>query len=158
VDIRRLVYALRPPALDDLGLVGALQQATEGYGQAGPRIVLEVSVADGRSLSQLPAAVEVAAYRIAQEALTNIVRHAAARRCTIRLARDIADGMLIVEVSDDGRGIAPDHVAGIGLGSMRERAAELGGTCVISSLAEGGTRVSARLPCRFTSGDEGEAE
>ena len=158
VDIRRLVYALRPPALDDLGLVGALQQATEGYGQAGPRIVLEVSVADGRSLSQLPAAVEVAAYRIAQEALTNVVRHAAASRCAIRLARDIADGMLIVEVSDDGRGIAPDHVAGIGLGSMRERAAELGGACVISSLVEGGTRVSARLPCRFMNGDEGEAE
>jgi signal transduction histidine kinase len=155
-DIRRLVYALRPPALDDLGLIGALRQAAEGYGSAGPEITVETGDADGRDMARLPAAVEVAAYRIALEALTNVVRHAAARGCTIRLHLDARDGMLVVEVTDDGRGIAPGQTAGIGLASMRERAAELGGTCVVEAPPAGGTRVCARLPCRPTAGDERE--
>jgi signal transduction histidine kinase len=93
--------------------------------------------------------VEVAAYRIAQEALTNVVRHAAARSSTVRLA--IEDGALRVEVRDDGVGMPgpqADHTGhvGVGLTSMRERATELGGSLVVGPLPEGGTRVLARLP------------
>ena len=80
-DIRRLVYALRPPALDDLGLIGAIGEPAAQYDQNG----LRVSVHVPEELPPLPAAVEVAAYRIAQEAITNVVRHAAARECTVSL-------------------------------------------------------------------------
>ncbi|MGH2522240.1 MAG: sensor histidine kinase, partial [Anaerolineales bacterium] len=96
-------------------------------------------------LPPLSAAVEVAAYRIALEALTNVVRHAHARRCLVRLC--VAEGkMLQVEVSDDGVGLPADLRAGVGLTSMRERAAELGGACVIERAPDRGTRVVARLP------------
>ncbi|HEX5505103.1 MAG TPA: histidine kinase [Thermomicrobiales bacterium] len=143
-DIRRVVYALRPPALDDLGLAGALRQAAEGYGPGATRIAVEAPAA----LPPLPAAVEVAAYHIAQEALTNVVRHATARACTLRLALDPAADSLTVEVEDDGRGIAPGAPAGVGLASLRERAAELGGACTIEARPAGGTLVRAALPCR----------
>ncbi|MFN8517084.1 MAG: sensor histidine kinase [Chloroflexia bacterium] len=143
-DIRRLVYALRPPALDDLGLAGALRQAADGYGPGPLQIAVEVPEA----LPPLPAAVEVAAYRIATEALTNAVRHAGANRCTIRIALDGVGETLRVEVADDGRGVAPGRQAGIGTASMRERAEELGGTLSIEPAPVGGTRVCAALPCR----------
>jgi signal transduction histidine kinase len=90
----------------------------------------------------LPAAVEVAAYRIAQEALTNVVRHAHARTCTVRL--EMGD-VLSLEITDDGCGLNGTQ-PGVGLSSMRERAEELGGTCVIGPGAHGGTCVLARLP------------
>ncbi|HET8632081.1 MAG TPA: histidine kinase [Thermomicrobiales bacterium] len=150
-DVRRVVYALRPPALDDLGLAGALRQAAEGYGPGATRIAVEAPAA----LPPLPAAVEVAAYHIAQEALTNVVRHAAACACTLRLAYDPTAESLTVEVEDDGRGIAPGRPAGVGLASLRERAAELGGACTIEARSEGGTLVRSVLPCR-PPGAEGE--
>jgi signal transduction histidine kinase len=145
-DIRRLVYGLRPPALDDLGLLGALRETAEQYGAKGP----SVSVEAPESLPQLSAAVEVAAYRIAQEALTNVARHAGASRCVVSLAVE-GTSVLCLEVRDDGRGIPDprDHTAvraGVGLTSMRERATELGGSLVVEPLPEGGTRVRARLP------------
>jgi two-component system NarL family sensor kinase len=90
-----------------------------------------------------PAAVEVAAYRIATEALTNVVRHARARSCEVRLS---LDGGLVVEVSDDGIGVPSDRRPGVGLHSMRERAEELGGECTVGAFGTGGTRVLARLP------------
>jgi signal transduction histidine kinase len=93
--------------------------------------------------------VEVATYRICQEALTNVVRHAAARQCSLRLARTDTDGRdaaLVVEIRDDGRGLAAEQRAGVGLASMRERAAELGGRCLIEPVPAGGTRVLAMLP------------
>jgi len=90
---------------------------------------------------------EVAAYRIVTEALTNVVRHAQAQSCHIRLM--LAD-TLVLEVADDGRGLPPHHHAGVGLLGMRERAAELGGTCTITALPSGGTRMQAQLP--FPSG------
>ena len=90
-----------------------------------------------------PAAVEVAAYRIAQAALANVARHARAQTCSIRLW---LNGALYLEVRDDGRGLPPSPQAGVGLVSMRERAAELGGTCVVDSVPGGGTSVLARLP------------
>jgi signal transduction histidine kinase len=140
-DLRRVVYALRPPALDEIGLVAALGQA----GEAAAEGVLDFEFERPEDLPPLPAAVEVAAYRITQEALTNVVRHARARRCTLRLTMR-RDG-LVVEVSDDGSGLAAGAPAGIGLRSMRERAEELGGRLELVSTADGGTRLVAVLPC-----------
>ena len=144
------MYNLRPPALDELGLVGAIFECAAPYrpwrgapdgedGDGGLRVVVEAP----ERLPPLPAAVEVAAYRIVQEALSNVVRHAQAHTCVIRLAMGDA---LHVEVADDGVGLPAARRVGIGLTSMRERAAELGGTCLVAALPTGGTRVVARLP------------
>ena len=138
-DIRRLVYDLRPPALDQLGLVGALQE--HGVHSAGNNLDVQVRVP--ADLQPLPAAVEVAAYRIVTEALTNVVRHAHARHCTIWLC--LADA-LYVAVDDDGIGLPEGYRPGVGMASMRERAEELGGACRIERRPEGGVRVLARLP------------
>ena len=140
-DIRRLVYDLRPPALDDLGLVAAMHQLAERYGAQGEQ--LRVLVEAPADLAHLPAAVEVALYRITQEALTNVVRHARAKSCVVRLevGEDVA-----LEIVDDGVGIPQERSAGVGLYSMYERASELGGSCVVESAPEGGTRVLVRLP------------
>jgi two-component system NarL family sensor kinase len=94
----------------------------------------------------LPAAVEVAAYRTVQEALTNVARHAHATSCRVRISVDRARSALELEVTDDGVGMAEGRRAGVGLSSMRERAEELGGTCDVDSNPHGGTRVLARLP------------
>jgi signal transduction histidine kinase len=141
-DVRRLVYALRPPALDALGLIGALRTQATHQDHGGPRITIDGS----EYLPPLPAAVEVAAYRIALEALSNVVRRAGARNCAVRLALDEVAGTLCLEVTDDGRGIGEDRGTGVGLSSMRERAAELGGTLAIEAVPAGGTCVRARLP------------
>jgi signal transduction histidine kinase len=139
-EIRRLVDDLRPPALDELGLVTALREQAAQYNQLGALLV-EVDAPD--SLPSLPAAVEVAAYRIAVEGLRNAARHAEARHCAIRLRLD--DG-LTVEIVDDGKGVPAQARPGVGIGSMRERAAELGGTCVVEAAPQGGLRVFAHLP------------
>jgi len=146
VDVRRSVHALRPPALDELGLVPALRETAAQYGQGGLRISVEAL----EDLPSLPAAVEVAAYHIdyiAQEAMTNAVRHAEAKACVVRLDLDDEAGLLRLEVEDDGCGTGPGRGTGVGLSSMRERAEELGGTCVIGPVATGGTRVRVKLPC-----------
>jgi signal transduction histidine kinase len=137
-DIRRLVEALRPPALDELGLLGAVR--ARAVTLAGD-ITFEVSRQD--SLGPLPAAVETAAYRIAVEAMTNAVRHSGGAHCAVSIAID--DGALQVIVRDDGHGLAPERNSGVGLRSMQERAAEVGGTLSVES-AVNGTIVSARLP------------
>ncbi|MBI5824525.1 MAG: sensor histidine kinase [Chloroflexi bacterium] len=138
-EIRRLVYGLRPPALDQLGLLSAIREQAAQYQMNG----LQVTVSAPDSLPTLPAAVEVAAYRIIQEALTNVARHAHAKTCTVTLA--INQDFEIV-VSDDGIGFPPSQRAGVGLSSMRERAEEIGGTCVVESATNNGTRVIAKLP------------
>ena len=149
-DIRRLVYDLRPPALDQLGLVSAIQEYAMGLSAGG----LQVTIEGPSQLPALPAAVEVAAYRIVLEALTNTVRHAQARIGQVRIGLESAPFSLLLEISDDGVGL-PAHVqAGVGLTSMRERAAELGGSCTIAPAVGGGTRVSVRLPCGQARGDE----
>jgi signal transduction histidine kinase len=140
LDIRRLVHDLRPPALDDLGLRCALDEEVQGYRERG----LEVSFESPESVPDLPAAVEVAAYRIAQEALTNVVRHADAHTCLVRLT--IRADSLTIEVTDNGRGLPASRRSGVGLQSMRERAEELGGHCFIESPSGGGCRVWAILP------------
>jgi len=143
-DIRRLVYELRPPALDELGLLGAIRESAAQYAPAAGRGgQLTVRVEAPERLPPLPAAVEVAAYRIVQESLANIVRHADARSCRVELAVDSALHLTIV---DDGVGLPTTRRAGVGLMSMRERAAELGGTCVIESAPAAGTCVRAELP------------
>lgn len=138
-DVRRLVYDLRPPTLDQLGLAGALREQAAQISSGG----LEVQVRLPTDLQPLPAAVEVAAYRIATEALTNVVLHAHARHCTVWLCLDDA---LYVAVDDDGSGLPAGYRPGVGLASMCERAEELGGACRIEPRPEGGTRVIARLP------------
>jgi signal transduction histidine kinase len=139
-DIRRLVYDLRPPALDELGLVSALREQATQFSQLDG---LQVSIEMPDRLPPLSAATEVALYRIVLEALTNIARHAQAHMCCIRL--DIADA-LSLEVRDDGVGLPSNHQTGVGIASMRERAAELGGTCLIESGVTGGTHVLVHLP------------
>jgi two-component system NarL family sensor kinase len=140
-DIRRLVFDLRPPALDELGLVGAIQEYTR-------RIVsqdgLQIRLNSPKDLRPLPAAVEVAAYRISLEALANFVRHSQGTNCQVSISK--TKDHLQVEISDDGLGLPQDVQPGVGLNSMRERAAELGGTCLIEALSQGGTRVLASLP------------
>lgn len=138
--IRELVYAMRPPALDELGLAGALTQAAASMRGRSGDLLGTVVRADG--VDQLPAAVEVAAYRIAVEALTNVARHTDSREATVALIGDGAN--LIVEVTDRAPA-AGDWRAGVGLSSMRERAEELGGSLVVGSTATGGC-VRAELP------------
>jgi signal transduction histidine kinase len=146
-DVRRLVHGLRPPALDDLGLLAALDQQAERL--SSPDLAVTVTAEDVPPLS---AAVEVAAYRIASEALTNTARHAGARRAAVRLVG--GERALLVEVCDDGSGIDTDVSAGVGLRSIRERAEELGGRTEISCPPVGGTRVRAWLPMTPGLGEE----
>lgn len=144
LEVRRLVDGLRPPALDQLGLVSALRQRAQEHhvpGATGSRMTWTVEAGD--DVEPLPAAVEVAAYRIALEAVTNALRHSGAEQCTVSLQRE--DGTLRLRVRDTGRGLAADPGAGVGLTSMRERAEELGGTCTVTS-SDTGTVVEVRLP------------
>jgi signal transduction histidine kinase len=142
-DIRRLVYALRPPSLDELGLIGALREQAAHY-MAPMGAGLQVTIEAPGELPPLPAATEVAAYRIVQEALVNVERHAQARSCCVQLT--MAQAVLKVEITDDGVGVSSEPHIGIGLQSMRERAAELSGSFQIQPGPEGGTRVSVTLP------------
>jgi signal transduction histidine kinase len=139
--IRQMVYALRPPMIDELGLVGAVRAL-----RLGGALAFEVIAPD--PMPRLPAAVEVAAFRIASEAVLNVVRHAQARRCTVTF--QVEGPMLTLAVEDDGRGLHGAAAPGVGTHSMRERAAELGGTLEIGAGAGalGGTRLCARLPLK----------
>jgi len=145
-EVRRLTYDLRPPALDELGLVGALRERAATFaGTAEGTLAIEIEASE---LPPLPAAVEVAAYRIGLEALTNVVRHAAASRATLRLARE-GDNLLL-EVQDDGHGVERiPHPVGVGHRSMVERAEELGGWLSVADAPPHGTLVRARLPLRL---------
>ena len=150
-DIRRLVYALRPPTLDEFGLVGAIRQYALQYdtpngamGESEGR--LRVVVESPEHLPALPTAVEVAAYRVVQEALTNVVRHAQATVCHLCLSLPDDKRVLQLDITDDGVGLPKEPPAGVGLFSMRERAEEVGGSCVITSMLEHGTQVLIRLP------------
>ncbi|MBA2248216.1 MAG: sensor histidine kinase [Chloroflexia bacterium] len=140
-DIRRLVHGLRPPALDEFGLVTALRSRLLAFESKGDGFSTEL-VATGDDHT-LPAAVEVAIYRITEEALTNISRHAAARSATVVL--DIAVAVRL-EITDDGRGIAPESRVGVGVQSMRERTEELGGTYEIGTRDSAGTRIVVTIP------------
>jgi signal transduction histidine kinase len=140
-DIRRLVYELRPPALDELGLVEALRQAFRQNGTMESNVEV---MTDPSPLPPLPAAVEVAVYRISQEAITNVLRHAQAKRCMVTIF--VQERQVDLVIADDGRGYPVDFHFGVGLNSMRERTEELGGTIRFENQARGGARVEVWLP------------
>lgn len=140
LDVRRVVYNLRPPALDDLGLGGAIRQLAVRYETADLHFHFDLRAAH----TKWPAALETALYRIAQEAMTNVVRHAGASVCSVRLVR--ADGQVTIEVRDNGRGLPPDYRSGIGVQAMWERTTELDGEFLLAPLPDGGTLVRARFP------------
>jgi len=148
-EVRRLFETLRPPALDQIGLVAAVREhiellATRMRSDDDPAEPVYFELHDSGNFAALPAIVEVAAYRIVCEALTNVARHSGARTCTVTLRREKS---VRVEVSDDGVGFGGRGGRGLGLGSMRERATELGGSFVIETPpVGGGTRVIATLP------------
>jgi signal transduction histidine kinase len=146
-DIRRLVYELRPPALDELGLLEALRAHMAQVSGASGRLHISIE-ASPEPLPALPAAIEVAAYRIALEGVTNVIRHAEARECQVRFVVAEAEQppQLIITVADDGRGLPATFHPGVGLTSMRERAAELGGTYAMSVPGQAGTLITAVLP------------
>jgi len=148
--LRKLVEGLRPAVLDRLGLVGALRDGAHAFTLSDDAGGLVVDVDADPDVEPLPAAVEVAAYRLAHEALTNVVRHAEASHCLVRLQRD--GEALLVEVTDDGAGLPDGYRAGVGLTAIRERAAELGGTVSVTPGPDGGTAVRARLPVRSWDG------
>lgn len=143
-DIRRLVYDLRPPALDELGLFSAIQEYATNLIRAG----LSVRIERNGEFPKLPAAVEVAAYRIVCEALTNASKHSQATECDVRLS---FNGVLQIDVQDNGIGLPEGRHSGVGMFSMRERAAELGGTFAIHSNGGGGVHITAHLPCEVSS-------
>ncbi len=138
-DIRELVYGLRPPLLDQLGLMGAITNFVQ-QNESGVVIHLQMPP----HLPLLNAAIEVAVYRIVQTSVDNVIKHAQAQNCQVRLT--VAENMLCVEITDDGIGISPDFRAGVGLTSMRERTEELGGTFAIADIKPSGTRLTASIP------------
>jgi two-component system NarL family sensor kinase len=140
-DLRRIIYDLRPASLDELGLLGALSEQVDRFGRQGLSVILQAPPA----LPVLPAAVEVAAYRIVTEALANVARHAHAGRATVTMSVD--DGFCL-DVQDDGTASTANGDGwrpGVGLVSMAERAAEVGGTLQAGPTPTGG-RVQASLP------------
>jgi signal transduction histidine kinase len=142
-DVRRLAVELRPSALDDFGLVAALERLTASFAeQTGISVDFQTALADER----LPEEVETALYRIVQESLTNVVKHAQARRVSILLARK--DGAVKAVVEDDGQGFDPAEQTddGYGLMGMRERLALLGGRLEVESGRDGGTTIAAEVP------------
>jgi signal transduction histidine kinase len=139
--IRRLVEGLRPPALDELGLVGAIRQHAAALHSASGA-PLTVAIDASQAFPPLPAATEVAAYRIVVEALTNVVRHAGASSAVVHLA--LRGQNLLLAVRDDGGSNAP-WTEGVGIASMRERAAQVGGTLRTIGAPTGGL-VEATMP------------
>lgn len=140
-DVRRISRDLRPAALDELGLVAAIDQLADRYRTGGLDITFEAA-----DLPELPDETAVAAYRIVGEAMLNTHRHAGASTCRVALRVDRALDDLVIEVLDDGRGIAAADVPGIGLVSMEARAGQLGGVVRIEPGPAAGTAVRARLP------------
>jgi len=138
-EVRRIVHGLRPPAVDELGLFAAVAELGQELAD-GAGLSLQLDLPPGRP--DLPAAVEVAAYRVAQEALTNVVRHAGASWC--RLSAVVDGPALVLEVRDDGHGGAAAG-PGVGLPGMQERAREIGGDVEVADLHPG-TVVCLRLP------------
>ncbi|MET0326210.1 MAG: histidine kinase [Ilumatobacteraceae bacterium] len=140
-ELRRVVHGLRPPALDELGLPGAIQAQAERVG-AGAGLAVTVTA---YALPRLPAAVEVAAFRTAVEAVNNSVRHGRARSCAVTL-RAHSPSSFVVEVDDDGTSTDETWQPGVGLTAMRERVEELGGELRVGPTGHGGARVVALFP------------
>jgi PAS domain S-box-containing protein len=145
---RRIAADLRPLMLDDLGLAEAAGWLVEDFGQRSG-VAGRIELGGAEMLDGLPKAVATAVYRALQESLTNIARHAGARNAWVTIGA--AEGVLQVEIEDDGRGIAPEDAAkprSLGLKGMRERLAQVGGTLEVARVPRGGTRVRLRVPLR----------
>ncbi|MGN6610180.1 MAG: sensor histidine kinase, partial [Angustibacter sp.] len=138
-DVRQLSRSLLPPVLDELGLAAALDDLAQRQREGGLEVRLDCSVPP-----DLPRDVAAAVYGIVAEAVTNVVRHAAARRCWVAVG--VVDDELVALVEDDGTGVSPDATAGVGTTSMRERAEEQRGTLTIETRAPRGTSVRAQIP------------
>src|SRR5919201_3851691 len=140
-EVRRISSELRPEMLEALGLVSALTELTSSFARVtGIRVERQLPM----SLPKLPSEVELAMYRIAQESLTNIARHAQARRVVIAL--EPSRGSVVLRVADDGRGFAGAPTEHGGLRSMRERALLVDGALAIKSAPEGGVEVRLEVP------------
>ena len=150
-DVRRIAYDLRPPALDQLGLVPAILEHITSLELPGG---LEIKLKTPDDLPALPAAIEVAAYRIALEAVTNVIHHSGASRCMLRLQ---ANDWFKIEVTDNGNGMPEHLIPGVGIRSMRDRTVELGGNFSIRNNPGGGTQITAKLPLHpaYNGGEEG---
>jgi len=149
--VRDIVRRLRPAGLDELGLVAAIEDCLDGWRQRMPSVTFEFKLA--AELSAFDEAVNITLYRLVQEGLTNVARHAQASRVTIHLdQRDVAAsgaGCIELRISDDGRGsVTSNGGSGVGLVGMRERVESLGGTFEASNATSGGFRIEARLPLR----------
>jgi signal transduction histidine kinase len=138
--IRQLVYNLRPPALDELGLIFALDELCRQYEGSSIKVSLEASEID----FPLHAAIEVAAYRIVQEAVTNARKHSKGTHCKVALG--IEDSLLRITIRDNGVGLPDNRNNGIGLHSMRERAEEVDGQFLIKNNSDKGMTIEVRLP------------
>ena len=136
-DIRRLVYELRPPELDNLGLVDALRQSSNLISQGKVNIIFDIP----KTIHSLPAAVEIAAYRIILEAINNVVRHANATEAIVYMHQ--SGDKLILSISDNGDGFKKDAKFGVGMNSMRERTEELDGRFEVDQGPQGGLRIKA---------------
>jgi len=143
-DVRRLAVELRPSALDDFGLAPAVERLVDAHRAEGSAVIdLELQLGDDR----LPPDVETTMYRIVQEALTNIAKHAGAARVSILLTRKEQAAVVVVE--DDGGGFDPDAAtAGLGLAGMRERVALVGGRLRVETRRGQGTTIAAEVPLR----------
>ena len=141
-EIRRVLDGLRPSALDEHGLDGAVREAAAAMGMNEPgRPQLRLAI---DPLPVLSPAVEESAYRIVAESLTNVARHSGAGHCAVEIRR--VDGHLVLGVEDDGAGCGSGRSGGHGLESMRRRAADLGGRLTVADAQPTGTRVTAVLP------------
>jgi signal transduction histidine kinase len=148
--LRHLIGELRPAVLDDAGLHPALEALGARIRASGIEVSMQLDLPT-RASGELPQEVEDTLYRLVQEALTNVVKHAGATRVAVSVTRQ--DGRLEVNVEDDGAGIDPEVPStGYGLVGMRERAALVGGTIQIASEPGRGTRVSASIPLPAASG------
>ena len=149
--LRKVIRGLRPPVLDDIGITSALRQLVADVGKRSP---LTVTLRCTGTENGLPSELKLTAYRIVQESLNNIVRHAGASRATVRVT--FGDSLTLT-ISDDGKGIPPDLGSaegpqpGLGLRGMRERATLAGGTLQVSARSPRGTVVRATLPARQAS-------
>ena len=142
-DVRRLAVQLRPKALDDFGLAPALERLAQTFAEATEmRVDVEAQLGDER----LPAEVETTLYRIVQEALTNIVKHAEATNVSILLMRRKATVTVVIE--DDGKGFDPEHAREdrVGLLGMTERVELHDGRLTVESVPGSGTTVVAEVP------------
>ena len=144
IDVGRLWRGLHPGVLDDLGLAAALTRLAEEFAQAhGVAVQVQAEGLDGDGLSPL---LQATVYRVLQEALTNVARHAGAQRVSVRLVRGV--GSVELRVQDDGAGFKPGSSGRLGLRGMRERAALLGGSVKVESQPGAGTTITAQIPVR----------